>query len=212
MESLRATYRSQRSRLRTALKSHGLKDQFQWEDVDVVWAWAKQWSSYAERRAEIGKLVAPLLDQLEDLERAGKIDDWGGGPEEWSNLEFRLSGLRDEMDGATELDQYQDVGRRGREIVIDVVNLMYQADMTADGDDPPRGSDSKLKFDKILAAYAIGTSHAELRKLMRSAWELNQKVTHGTITRVDAFAAAQATVLIVRTLAAMHQEGRPSTR
>ena len=212
MESLRATYRSQRSQIRTALKSYGLQDPFQWEDVDVIWAWAKQWGSYAERRAEIGKLVAPLLDQLEDLERSGKVDDWGWSPDEWSELEHRLSGLRDEMNGATSLDQYQDVVRRGREIVIDVVNLMYRADMTADGDNPPRGSDAKLKFDKILAAYAVGTSHAELRGLMRSAWDLNQKVTHGAVTRVDAFAAAQATVLIVRTLAEMHQEGLPPTQ
>lgn len=35
---------------------------------------------------------------------------------------------------------------------------------------------------------------------MRDAWDLAQKVTHGDLDRVDAFAAAQATVLVVRTL------------
>ncbi len=34
---------------------------------------------------------------------------------------------------------------------------------------------------------------------MRAVWELAQKVTHGDIDDVDAFAAAQATVLIART-------------
>ena len=35
--------------------------------------------------------------------------------------------------------------------------------------------------------------------MMRSTWDLAQKVTHGDIDRVDAFASAQATVLLVRT-------------
>lgn len=34
---------------------------------------------------------------------------------------------------------------------------------------------------------------------MRKTWDLAQKVTHGDIDDVDAFAAAQATVLLVRT-------------
>ncbi len=35
---------------------------------------------------------------------------------------------------------------------------------------------------------------------MPVAWDLAQKVTHGDIDRVDAYAAAQATVLVVRVL------------
>ncbi|MGD9795179.1 MAG: hypothetical protein AB7V43_17040 [Acidimicrobiia bacterium] len=208
MDTLRGPYRQQRSKLRVALQRRGLKEPFPWADVNVVWAWAKQWPTYAERRAEVANLVAPLLDQLDDLERGGKVDDWGGSPDEWTELELRVAGLRDEMDGATTLDHYQDVGRRGREVVIDVVNLLFEADMVTDVEHPPKGSDAKAKFDLIVQAYAIGSSHAELRALMRAAWDLNQKVTHGAITRVDAYAAAQATVLIVRTLAAMHDAGR----
>lgn len=45
-----------------------------------------------------------------------------------------------------------------------------------------------------------GSERAELRRLVRDAWDLAQKVTHGDLDRVDAFAAAQATVLVVRTL------------
>lgn len=210
MDSLRTTYKRQRSKLRVALKSRGLKDPFPWEDVNVVWSWAKHWPSYAERRTEVARLAGPLLDQLDDLERTGKIDDWGGSPDEWAELELRIAGLRDEMDNATTLDQYQDVGRRGREIVIDAVGLVFETDMVPAGEGRPKGGDAKAQFDLILSAYAVGKSHAELRGLMRAAWDLNQKVTHGSITRVDAFAAAQSTVLIVRTLAAMHTEGRPS--
>ena len=45
-----------------------------------------------------------------------------------------------------------------------------------------------------------------LRKFIRAAWELAQTVTHGDTERVEAFAAAQATVLIVRTLQALAGE------
>jgi hypothetical protein len=45
-----------------------------------------------------------------------------------------------------------------------------------------------------------GPAREELRRLVRDAWDLAQKVTHGDVQAVDAFAAAQATVLVVRTL------------
>jgi len=46
--------------------------------------------------------------------------------------------------------------------------------------------------------------------MIRAAWELAQTVTHGDIDRVEAFAAAQATVLVVRTLQALAVES-PAT-
>ena len=208
MDTLRKTYRRQRTALRVALKTRGLTDPFPWPDVSVVWAWAKNWDTYNDRRTEVARLAGPLLDQLDDLERSGRVDDWGGSPDAWAALELRLAGLRDEMDNATTLDHHQDVGRRGREIVIEVVNLMFSADMVPEGDEQPKGSNAKARFDHVLGSYAAGSSHAELRALMRAAWELNQKVTHGEIGRVDAYAAAQATVLIVRALAEMHAAGR----
>lgn len=38
---------------------------------------------------------------------------------------------------------------------------------------------------------------------MRKTWVLAQKVTHGDIDEVDSFAAAQATVLLARTIELM---------
>ena len=208
--SQRMGYRDRRARLRAALHKMGLPDPFRWDDADKVWAWAKRWKTYDERRAEVDKLVTPLLDQLATLERSGRIDDWGGSPDEWSEIEQRLSGLRNEMDHASSLDDYQDVGRRCREVLIDVVELMFEANMVRNSKQEPKAADARTRFGYIVEAHCPGGSHAELRKLMRAAWDLAQKVTHGdSITRVDAFAAAQATVLIVRTLAQMHRAGRP---
>ena len=179
------------------------------QDVDLVWAWAKKWGTYAERRAEVAKIITPLLDRLDDLEHSGTVIDWGVSPVGWSELEQRLSGLRNEMDHATSLDHYQDVGRRCREVLIDVVNLVFTPDMVPDGQEQAKASDAKARFGYVIQACPSGRSRTELRKLMRAAWDLAQKVTHGDTTRVDAFAAAQSTLLIVRTLAEIHREDRP---
>ena len=181
-----------------------------WPDLDIAWAWAKQWTTYAERRAEVAKLITPLLDQLDTLRECwAEFDDWGGSSHGWAQLEQRLTGLRNELDHATALDDYQDVGRRSREVIIDVVNLVFEPDMVPDDKEQPKASDAKARFDYITDTYVPGSSHAELRKLMRAAWNLAQKVTHADIPRVSAFAAAQATVLVARTLAEMQREGRP---
>ena len=209
MDSHRADYRRRRASLRAALRSRGLSDPFMWSDVDLVWAWAKKWGTYAERRAEVAKIITPLLDRLDDLEHSGTVVDWGVSPVGWSELEQRLSGLRNEMDHATSLDHYQDVGRRCREVLIDVVNLVFTPDMVPDGQEQPKASDGKARFGYVIQACPSGRSRTELRKLMRAAWDLAQKVTHGDTTRVDVFAAAQATLLIVRTLAEIHREDRP---
>jgi hypothetical protein len=208
MKEHKEGYGRRRRLLRSALKTHGLADPFPWASIDLVWAWAKQWSSYAERRSEVAKIATPTLDRLDEMEEAGRIDDWGGAPDHWGAIEERLAGLRREMDNAKELDDFQDVGRRGREIVIAAVNEMFQAYTVPEGTEEPKVGDAKRRFELVVQSFAPGSSHAELRSLMRAAWDLSQKVTHGTITRVDAFAAAQSTVLLVRTLAEMHGAGR----
>ncbi len=53
---------------------------------------------------------------------------------------------------------------------------------------------------------APGRPQEELRRLVRAVWDLTQKVTHGNLGRIEAFAAAQATVLVVRTLQALAAE------
>lgn len=201
MDSHRAAFARRRSSLRPALQARGLDNPFIWPDVDGVWAWAKQWGTYAERRRAIAERVTPLLDQVEDLERNGKVVDWGGTASDWADLEARVAGLRQEIDHASELDDFQDVGRRSREILIDVVDLVFSEAMVPSRAPAPKASDAKARFDLVIGATMAGASHAELRKVMRAVWDLTQKVTHGGVTRVDAFAAAQGTLLIVRTLA-----------
>lgn len=68
-------------------------------------------------------------------------------------------------------------------------------------DEAPKGSDAKNQLDLYMAKRIPGSTHEEMRKLMRAALELAHKVTHSdNITKADAFGAAQAAVLVVRLL------------
>lgn len=180
----------------------GLQPPFPW---DGLWDWygyyTQNLATYQERRTHIRELTQSALQKLDEIEARGGIHDPAAGDDtpSWENLNGRISGLIEEYSTARDRDGWQDVGRRSREILIDFGKLIADPAIVPDGQDPPRGADAKAWFDLFLAAYAQGRDKAELRATMRAVWDLAQKVTHGDIADVDAFAAAQATVLLVRT-------------
>jgi hypothetical protein len=118
----------------------------------------------------------------------------------WAELDTRVDGVVRELAAAVGRDDFQDVGRRCREVLIDAARLLAEPSLVPAGAEPPRAGDAKAWLDLYLAAHAAGRSHRELRAFVPVAWDLAQKVTHGDIDRVDAYAAAQATLLIVRVL------------
>ena len=180
----------------------GLKPRFPWNGL---WDWYGHYSqnlaSYHERRTYVRELTQEALAQLDQIETLGGIHDPAADDDTptWENLNGRISGLIEEYSTARDRDGWQDVGRRSREILIDFGKLIADSAIVPAGQDAPKGADAKAWFDLFLAVYAQGRDKAELRSTMRAVWDLSQKVTHGDIADVDAFAAAQATVLVVRT-------------
>lgn len=180
----------------------GLQLPFPWSGL---WDWYGYYSqnlaSYQERRTHIRDLTQAALERLDQVEVRGGIHD--PAPDDdtptWENLNGRISGLIEEYSTARDRDGWQDVGRRSREILIDFGKLIADPTIIPEGRDAPKAGDAKGWFDLFLATYAVGRDKAELRAMMRAAWDLAQKVTHGDIADVDAFAAAQATMLVART-------------
>jgi hypothetical protein len=65
-------------------------------------------------------------------------------------------------------------------------------------------NDAKRQIEFYLNHRVPGQSQADLRRVVRTVMDLANTVTHSdSITRVDAYAAAQGTVFIVRTLQEM---------
>ena len=115
-------------------------------------------------------------------------------------LDNRVEGLITELRAATSRDDLQDVGRRCREILIDTARLLADPSLVPEGAESPKAGDAKAWLDLFLANRAAGRDRGHLRAVIRPTWDLAQRVTHGDIDRIDAYAAAQATILVVRTL------------
>jgi hypothetical protein len=204
IDDVKWEYQDRRRRLCWALERRGLQYPFPWLDL---WQWYGHWSAnlvtYALRRAAIRDLVAPVIDALERQRSGLTVSDPGGGSFTWADLDARLAGLSSELGGAASLDDLQDVGRRSREILIDCARLLADPSLLPTGQAAPKAGDAKAWLDLFLSARAHGSHRDELRRFVRAAWDLAQTVTHSNIGRVEAFAAAQATVLIVRSLQAL---------
>jgi len=202
IETVQEDYTQRRQRLIRALERRRLAYPFPWPDL---WQWYGHWSgtlpTWGERRHHIRSLLSPTLDAIEGLRSGISLVDPGGvGTPSWADLDGRLAGLATELTGAATRDDIQDVGRRAREVLIDCAALLADPGLVPAGQDAPKAGDAKAWIDLFLIAHSPGSSGQELRRLVRDAWDLAQKLTHADLGRVEAFAGAQATVLVVRTL------------
>lgn len=211
IDDVNKKYIRRRKSLNNALRDRGMKSPFLYEDL---WSWYGHWSSefgtYAQRRVHITGLANPMREQLESIQEGAQVSDPGGDLlPTWALLDSRVEGIANELRTARTTDDFQDVGRRCREVLIDAAKLLADPALVPEGTDAPKAADAKAWLELFLANRAAGRSHAELRKFIPAAWDLAQKVTHGGIERVDAYAAAQSTVLIVRTLQQLASDEQP---
>jgi hypothetical protein len=211
LQDVQREYQARRRRLINALRRRGLEYPFPWQDL---WQWYGHWTgtglgTYSERRMAIRELAAPVIAALERQHTGLRVADPGSGPLTWVDLDARVAGLVAELDGAISRDDLQDVGRRAREILIDCAKLLADPSLVPAGTASPKAADAKAWLDLFLTARASGSHRDELRRFIRAAWDLAQTVTHGNIDRLEAFAAAQATVLLVRTFQALAADQAP---
>ncbi|KRC52348.1 hypothetical protein ASE16_04800 [Leifsonia sp. Root227] len=180
----------------------GLEPPFPWRSL---WEWygfySQNLGTYRERREHLAALTRAALEELRKVEAIGEVHDPTPDDDSptWEKVNPRVAALIKEYGSARDRDTWQDVGRRSREILIDLGKLIADPALVPEGQEAPKGADARAWFDLLLATRAAGKDKAELRSMMRSTWDLAQKVTHGDIDDVDAFASAQATVLLVRT-------------
>lgn len=192
-------YRLRHRALRALLDDLGVPMPFTWSSL---WQWYEFYSgslpSYAARRAHVTDLAEETLRALaRSTPPLGRVV-----VPRWPEIEQRLRELNDRLVRSRSQDDFRDVGRRSRDIIIDAVNLVFTDDLVPEGEPVPKKGDAKKRLDYVLR----GSAHAELRKLMRNALELAHKVTHSA-SYLNAVAAAQATVLVVRTLGEVRPHG-----
>lgn len=168
--------------------------------------WNGRWKrpdlgKWFQRRDYVHTLTAGTVATLEGIQASTSLII-ASGPDDatWRGLDARVVDLARELERALTNDDRQDVGRRAREILIAASVIIQDSDLVPEGEDEPKASDAKQWLDLYLTRYASGGSLSQLRKFVRSTWDLAQRVTHADIDRIETYAAAQSTVLIVRVL------------
>ncbi|RMB75293.1 hypothetical protein AYK61_00340 [Rhodococcus sp. SBT000017] len=168
--------------------------------------WGGRWRKgdlpkWVHRTEFVNALVADTAATLASIQESGSlVTAFASADPTWASLQDRVDGLARELEQARSDDDRQDVGRRAREILIDAATVIQDPDLVADGDDAPKAADAKEWIGLYLERYAAGGSHKALRQFVRATWDLAQRVTHTGIDHVEAYAAAQATVAVVRVL------------
>jgi hypothetical protein len=101
----------------------------------MAWPALQQVGGYTDRRAEVRRLADPVIEALEQQLGATPLDDEAGASVTgWSDVEQRLADMKSELTRAHSLDDYQDVGRRCREIVPAAVNVVFADELVRAGE------------------------------------------------------------------------------
>lgn len=145
-----------------------------------------------------GMVRASERPQVVIARRAGLVDFSVPLPG-WEAIEDRLQQLIDRFSTASELDDFQDVGRRARELLTDLAKKVFDPAMARGGQPVPGSSDAKARLELYFNATFAGGTNADLRAFMKKTHALANAVAHSpTVGRAEAYVCTQALVLLVR--------------
>jgi hypothetical protein len=200
IETVDHQYQHRRRRIRRALEGSGVHDPFPWSSLWEARQALQTVGGWADRRAEVHRLMSRSIEDLERrLETIPLDDDMSAAGPNWADVDRRVDEMKDELARATTLDGYQDVGRRCREIIAAAVNVVFSDDLVPMGEDTPATGDAKRRLDVYLAASFGGSAHDELRAFLRRLLALANAVAHDEESApLTAYAAAQGCISFVR--------------
>ena len=119
----------------------------------------------------------------------------------WERVDRTMDKLRQQLTAASTVEDFQQVGHMCREGLISLAQAVFDPERH-----PPVGNDDralsntdvKRMIERYLAAEYSGRSNEEVRKCVRSAYDLANAVQHGrSSTYRDASLCVQATFNIV---------------
>ncbi len=95
----------------------------------------------------------------------------------------KLKSIATLIDSAIEIEDFQSIGVQCREILIELGNSIYSADMTGDGEQP-QASNFKRKAELFVQFHLAGSDNSDYRniikKLTEATWDYACKITHST--------------------------------
>lgn len=125
--------------------------------------------------------------QQYDTEHKNELSNITFGTSLLNELGRKLKLLAENVDSATEVEEFQSIGVMCRETLIMLGNYIFEVDFL-NGDEEPKVSDFKNKSYYFLQAVMPGRDNKELRKTIKdmtnSSWDYANKVTHSTSTTI----------------------------
>ncbi len=147
-----------------------------------------------------GTAGSAAVSQRADVGLPSGVVDWPASAPGWGSVEARLSGLHTKLADASTKDDWQDIGRRCREIVIEAANVVFTPRLVPAGGEVPGTNDAKARLDAYFEARLPELAD-ELRAFVAGSWRLANALTHHPrMGRLEAVSSAQAVILLVRVL------------
>lgn len=95
----------------------------------------------------------------------------------------KLKNIANLIDSAIEIEDFQAIGVQCREVLIELGNLIYFAEMAGDSEQP-QASNFKKKAELFIQFYMTGSDNGDYRsiikKLTESTWDYANKITHSS--------------------------------
>jgi len=134
------------------------------------------------------------------------ILDWFEPAPGWDALEADLVELKLKLAAARTEHDFEDIGRRVREIATDAMMRMVDLSMVPAGDAPPGERHAEGWLRLLLESRLSGGPNDDIRGFVKKTFILANAVTHGSSDRVvGAVATTQALITLVRTLQAIER-------
>jgi hypothetical protein len=211
IQDVNVEYKKRRGEISKALQRKGIRDPNRFEDL---WSWYNRWKSgdlpsYQSRRQFVSELYDPLLGRLRSSGSStpGIFDE----PTGWARIDRCVTQIREQLEQASNEEQFQVVGTLCREALISLAQAVFDASRhpTVDGVQA-----SPTDFKRMMEAYfkveLAGDSMKHSHQHAKAAFDLANELQHKrTATFRHAALCSEATLAVINLVAIVSGQRDP---
>jgi len=204
-------YKMRKAEIAKALQGRGINDPNRFVDL---WAWYSRWKSgdlpsYQSIRQFVSELYDPLLQQLQST--SSPTPGIFAEPTGWARVDRCVTQIRDQLEQASNEEQFQVVGTLCREALISLAQAVFEPTRhpTLDGV-KTSSTDFKRMMEAYFAVELAGESMRHSRQHAKAAFDLANELQHKrTATFRHAALCAEATTAVVNFVAIVSGQRDP---
>lgn len=205
-------YKARRQCIREGLAERSQADPNPFYDL---WRWYGKWSSgdlptYQSRRMYIADMYEPLIETI----RRGQIhtgSELFTEPTGWGRVDRTVDRIRENLETASDEEEFQTVDLLCRESLISVAQAVYDPSIHGSLNEiNPSDTDANRMIESYIATELSGSSNEETRSHAKAALRLANTLVHKrTAAFLDAALCAEATISVVNLIAIISGRRNP---